>query len=83
MAELSCLVDSMKGHSEPRPECQPHHRIEEGAHGIKKLIKRTAKRLFSGEEHRGLKLIDSIKDEPKKIIYFYLYLYHFSLINSE
>ena len=41
-----------------------------GTHGLKKRIKRTANRLFLGSEHGGFQLINSVKNEPKKLYIF-------------
>ena len=42
----------------------------EGAHGLKKRIERTAYRLFLWSEHRGLKFIKSVKNEPRNVSLF-------------
>ena len=42
----------------------------EGCTWVKKRIKRMANRLFSGSEHRGFQLINSVKKEPKKLYLF-------------
>ena len=49
--------------------------IDWGAYGLRnESIKRAANRRFLGSEDRGFQLINSIKNKPKKDIYF-IYIY--------